>query len=86
MTCVMLVKHANIYKPYSRASHWRTSQSTSQEVYVGITEDSVEILGSTSKREIHHLTLEAFRIIELKPFLNTQNTMTTRDLKLKIKL
>ena len=52
----------------------------------GITEDSVDILGSTSKGEIHLLTLEALWIRELKPFLNTQDTMRNRDLKLTIKL
>ena len=51
----------------------------------GITQDSVEILGSTSKGEVHLLTLEALWIRELKPFLNTQDTMRSRDLKLTIK-
>ena len=34
----------------------------------GITVDSVDILGSTSKGEIHLLTLEALWVRELKPF------------------
>ena len=51
----------------------------------GITQDSVDILGSTSKGEVHLLTLEALWIRELKPFLNTQDTMRSRDLKLTIK-
>ena len=52
----------------------------------GISEDSVEILGSTTKGEVHLLTLEALWIREIKPFLNTQDTMRSRDLKLTIKL
>ena len=52
----------------------------------GITQDSVDILGSTSKGEMHLLTLEALWIREIKPFLNTQDTMRNRDLKLTIKL
>ena len=52
----------------------------------GITQDSVDILGSTSKGEMHLLTLEALWIREIKPFLNTQDTMRSRDLKLTIKL
>ena len=52
----------------------------------GITEDSVDILGATSRGEMHLLTLEALWIRELKPYLNTQDTMRSRDLKLTIKL
>ena len=52
----------------------------------GITEDSVDILGTTSRGEMHLLTLEALWIRELKPYLNTQDTMRSRDLKLTIKL
>ena len=51
----------------------------------GITQDSVDILGSISKGEVNLLTLEALWIRELKPFLNTQDTMRSRDLKLTIK-
>ena len=52
----------------------------------GITEESVDILGATSRGEMHLLTLEALWIRELKPYLNTQDTMQSRDLKLTIKL
>ena len=52
----------------------------------GITEESVDILGATSRGEMHLLTLEALWIRELKPYLNTQDTMRSRDLKLTIKL
>ena len=52
----------------------------------GITEESVDILGATSRGEMHLLTLEALWIRELKPVLNAQDTMKSRDLKLTIKL
>ena len=51
-----------------------------------ITHKDVEILGATSKGEMHLLTLEALWIRELKPILNAQDTMKSRDLKLSIKL
>ena len=51
-----------------------------------ITYNDVEILGATSKGEMHLLTLEALWIRELKPILNAQDTMKSRDLKLSIKL
>ena len=51
----------------------------------GITQDSVDILGSTSKEEVHLLTLEALWNRELKPFLNTQDTMRSSDLEVTIK-
>ena len=57
-----------------------------QQCLGGITEESVEILGATSRGEMHLLTLEAQWIRELKPYLNTQDTMQSRDLKLTIKL
>ena len=52
----------------------------------GITRDNVDILGATSRGETYLLTLEALWIRELKPFLNAQDTMKSRDLKLTIKL
>ena len=57
-----------------------------QQCLGGITEESVDILGATSRGEMHLLTLEALWIRELKPYLNTQDTMQSRDLKLTIKL
>ena len=48
--------------------------------------ENVDILSSTSRGEMHLLTLEALRIREVKPYLNTQNTMRSRDLKLTIKI
>ena len=51
-----------------------------------ITHKDVEILGATSKGEMHLLTLEALWIRELKPTLNAQDTMKCRDLKLSFKL
>ena len=51
-----------------------------------ITREHVSILGSTTKSEIHLKTLEALWIREYKPYLNTQDTMKSRDLKLTIKL
>ena len=44
----------------------------------GITQDSVDILGSTSKGEVHLLTLEALSIKELRLFLNTQDIMRSK--------
>ena len=52
----------------------------------GITEDSVDILGSTTKGEAYLLTSEALWVRERTLFLNTQDTMRSRDLKLTIKL
>ena len=51
-----------------------------------ITREHVSILGTTTKSEIHLKTLEALWIREYKPYLNTQDTMKSRDLKLTIKL
>ena len=51
----------------------------------GITQDSVDILGSTSNGDIHLLRFEALWIRQLKPFLKTQETMRKIDLKLTIK-
>ena len=48
--------------------------------------ENVDILGSTSRGEMHLLTLEALWIREVKPYLNTQDTMRSRDLKLTIKI
>ena len=52
----------------------------------GISRDNVDILGSAPRGEDHLLTLEALWIRELKPVLNAQDTMKSRDLKLTIKL
>ena len=57
-----------------------------QKCVHGITEDIVDILDSTTKGEVHLLTLDALWIREIKPFLNTQDTIRSRDLKLTIKL
>ena len=46
----------------------------------------VEILGATSKGEMHLLTLEALWTRELKPILNAQDTMKSRYLKISIKI
>ena len=44
-------------------------------------------LGSTSRGEMHLLTLEALWIREVKSYLNTLDTMrSARDLKLTIKI
>ena len=40
--------------------------------------ENVDILGSTSRGEMHLLTLEALWIREVKPYLNTQDTMRSR--------
>ena len=50
------------------------------------TREGVSILGAAPRSEIHLLTLEALWIRETKPYLNTQDTMKSRDLKLTIKL
>ena len=50
------------------------------------TREDVNILGTAPRSEIHLLTLEALWIRETKPYLNTQDTMKSRDLKLTIKL
>ena len=57
-----------------------------QECVGGVTQDNVDILGATSKGEMHLLTLEALWIREIKPVLNTMDTMRSRDLTLTIKL
>ena len=44
-----------------------------------ITHKDVEILGTTSKGEMHLLTLEALWIRALKPTFNSQDTMKSRD-------
>ena len=46
-----------------------------------ITREHVSILGATTKSEIHLKTLEALWIREYRPYLNTQDTMKSRDLK-----
>ena len=51
------------------------------QCFGGITEESVDILGATSRGEMHLLTLEALWRRELNPYLNTQDTMQSRDLK-----
>ena len=51
-----------------------------------ITREHVSILGATTKSEIHLKTLETLCIREYKPYLNTQDTMKSRDLKLTMKL
>ena len=48
--------------------------------------EGVNILGTAPRSEIYLLTLEAQWIRETKPYLNTQDTMKSRDLKLTIKL
>ena len=50
----------------------------------GITQDSVDILGSTSKGEVHLLTLETLWVRELKHFLNTQVTGHNEKQRLEI--
>ena len=63
------------------------SVKAQQELCVdNFTEDSVEILGCTSKGEFLLLTLKALWIRETKPFLNTQDTLRKRDMKWTIKL
>ena len=49
-----------------------------------ITREHVNILGTTTKSEIHLKTLEALWIREYKAYLNTQDTMKSRYLKLTI--
>ena len=71
--------------PIQRASLGRTSQGTSRDVYRWHYSGQCWHSGSTSKGEVHLLTLEALWIRELKPFLNTQDTMRSRYLKLTIK-
>ena len=46
-----------------------------------ITEKSVDILDATSRGEMHLLALEAQWIRIMKSYLNTQDTMLSRDLK-----
>ena len=86
--CAMLAKRADICNLQTRfKEHLREGpvKAHLETCIDGITQDSVDILGSTSKGEVHLLTLEALWIRELKPFLNTQDTMRSRDLKLTIK-
>ena len=63
-----------------------SSQKTSWAVQWWHHRGELDILGATSRGEMHLLTLEALWIRELKPYLNTQDTMRSRDLKLTIKL
>ena len=51
-----------------------------------ITREHVSILEATMKSEIHLKTLKALWIREYKPYLNSQDTMKSRELKLTIKL
>ena len=85
--CAMLAKRADICKPDSKSiSGEDQSRHISRRVSMALHRTVLaDILGSTSKGEVHLLTLEALWIRELKPFLNTQDTMRSRDLKLTIK-
>ena len=48
-----------------------------------LTEENVTILGSTTKGEVHLLTLEALWIRELKPKINTKDEYRSRALTIK---
>ena len=52
----------------------------------GFTLENDDILGSTSRGQMDLLTLEAMWIRELKPYLNTEDTMRSRDSKSTIKI
>ena len=49
-----------------------------------LTEDSVEILHSTSGGEGYLMTLEALHIRELKPSINTKDEYRSRTLTIKM--
>ena len=90
--CAMSEKLADICKPAFKNISEGKAQSrhilrrVSTSGVDGISEDSVEILGSTTKGEVNLLTLKALWIREIKPYLNTQDTIRSRYLKLAIKL
>ena len=49
-----------------------------------ISEESVNILGTTSKGYDHLLTLEALWIREINPELNTKDEFKSRELTIKL--
>ena len=79
----MSAKRTDICKPGSKEDLRGGSVKAHLETCIdGITQDSVDILGSTSKW--NSIYWHALWIRELKSFLNTQDTMRSRDLKLTI--